>query len=93
MSKITIIEGNSNNKDNVRVLMVKGEEGASAYKVAVENGYSGTEEEWVNSFLNADNYYNKNEVISIINNISIKETYNSQTEELTINVEIQEGGN
>lgn len=27
MSKITIVEGNSNNKDNVRVLMVKGEKG------------------------------------------------------------------
>ena len=27
MSKITIVEGNSNDKDNVRVIMVKGEKG------------------------------------------------------------------
>ena len=27
MSKLTIVEGNSNDKDNVRVIMVKGEKG------------------------------------------------------------------
>lgn len=62
MSKITIIEGNSNNKDDVRAIMVKGEKGYSAYEIAVQNGYAGTEEEWVNSFINATNYYNKTEV-------------------------------
>ena len=62
MSKITIIEGNSNDKDNVRAFMVKGERGYSAYEIAVQNGYEGTEEEWKDSFLNAETYYNKNEV-------------------------------
>lgn len=62
MSKITIIEGNSSDKDNVRVIMVKGERGYSAYDIAVQNGYEGTEEEWKDSFLNSDNYYNKDEI-------------------------------
>lgn len=62
MSKITIVEGNSNDKDNVRALMVKGERGYSAYEIAVQNGYEGTEAEWKDSFLNAENYYNKSEI-------------------------------
>lgn len=62
MSKITIIEGNSNDKDTVRVIMVKGEKGYSAYDLYVKNGGTLTEEQWLNAFLNADNYYNKNEV-------------------------------
>ena len=30
----------------VKILMLKGERGKSAYEVAVDNGYNGTEEEW-----------------------------------------------
>lgn len=37
----------------------KGERGYSAYEIAVQNGYEGTEEEWSESFLNAENYYDK----------------------------------
>lgn len=61
MAKMTIIEGNSNDKDNVRAYMVKGERGYSAYEIAVQQGYTGTEEEWKDSFINADTYYNKTE--------------------------------
>lgn len=60
-TKLTIVEGNSNDKDNARAYMVKGEKGYSAYEIAVQNGYEGTEAEWKDSFLNADNYYNKTE--------------------------------
>lgn len=68
-TKLTIVEGNSNDKDNVRAIMVKGETGYSAYEIAVQHGYTGTEEEWANSFLNADNFYNKSEVDAISNNL------------------------
>jgi len=37
----------------------KGDRGYSAYEVAVQNGYQGTEEEWTNEFLSPDGYYNK----------------------------------
>lgn len=43
----------------------KGERGYSAYEIAVQNGYTGTEAQWADSFLNADNYYNKSEVNAI----------------------------
>lgn len=70
MSKITIVEGNSNDKDNVRVLMVKGERGYSAYDLYVQNGGTLTEEEWLDAFLNAENYYTKGEVKGlVINNL------------------------
>ena len=62
MSKITIIEGNSNDKDNVRVIMVKGEKGYSAYDLYVQNGGTLTEEQWLDAFLNAENFYTKGEV-------------------------------
>ena len=70
MSKITIIEGNSNSKDDVRAYMVKGERGYSAYEIAVRNGYEGTEAEWKEAFLNPDGYYTKDEVYNK------EETYN-----------------
>lgn len=66
MSRLTIVEGNSNDKDNVRAFMVKGERGYSAYEIAVQNGYEGTEEEWKDSFLNAENYYNKTETDNLL---------------------------
>lgn len=71
MSKIIIIEGNSNDKDNARVYMVKGEKGDSAYDVYVKNGGTLTEEEWLDAFLNANNYYSKSEVKGlVINNLT-----------------------
>ena len=62
MSKITIIEPNSNDKDQTRNFMVKGERGYSAYDLYVQNGGTLTEEEWLDAFLNATNYYTKTEV-------------------------------
>lgn len=67
MSKLTIVEGNSNDKDNVRTFMVKGEEGKSAYDIYVENGGTLTEEEWTDAFLSADNYYSKSETNNLLN--------------------------
>lgn len=49
-------------KPKVKILMLKGEKGDSAYQVAVNNGYTGTEEEWKDSYINAETYYNKTEV-------------------------------
>lgn len=66
MSKITIIEGNSNDKDNTRVYMVKGEKGYSAYDLYVQQGGTLTEEEWLDAFLNANNFYNKSEVDNLL---------------------------
>lgn len=67
-SKITIIEGNSNDKDNIRIYMVKGEQGYSAYDLYVQNGGTLTEEEWLDSFLNADNFYSKTETNTLLGN-------------------------
>lgn len=68
MSKITIIEPNTNDKDTVRNYMVKGERGYSAYELYVQNGGTLTEEEWLDSFLNADNYYSKSETDDLLDN-------------------------
>ena len=66
MSKLIIVEGNSNDKDNVRAIMVKGERGYSAYELYVQNGGTLTEEEWLDEFLNADNFYNKSETDNLL---------------------------
>lgn len=66
MSKIVIIDGNTDDKNNEKIYMVKGEKGYSAYDLYVQNGGTLTEEEWLNAFLNADNFYNKTEVDNII---------------------------
>lgn len=50
------------NEPEVKVLMLKGEKGDSAYQVAEKNGYTGSEKEWADSFLSADYYYNKTEI-------------------------------
>ena len=42
----------------------KGERGYSAYEIAVQHGYEGTEEQWVEDFINAENYYDKTETYS-----------------------------
>lgn len=66
MSKIIIIEGNSNDKDNVRAYMVKGERGYSAYDLYVQNGGTLTEEQWLDEFINAENFYNKTETNTLL---------------------------
>lgn len=66
MSKITIIEPNTNDKDKVRNFMVKGERGYSAYELYVQNGGTLTEEEWLDEFTNADNFYNKTETDNLL---------------------------
>lgn len=66
MSKIIIIEPNTNDKDQVRAYLVKGERGFSAYDIYVQNGGTLTEEEWLDAFLNADNYYNKTETDDLL---------------------------
>ena len=66
MSTITIIQGNSNDKDNTRAYMVKGEKGYSAYDLYVQHGGTLTEEEWLDAFLNANNFYNKSEVDNLL---------------------------
>lgn len=68
MSKLTIVEGNSNDKDNVRAFMVKGEKGYSAYDLYVQNGGTLTEAEWLDAFLNAENYYSKSETDNLLDN-------------------------
>lgn len=50
------------NEPEVKVLMLKGEKGDSAYQVAVKNGYKNSEKVWADSFLSADYYYNKTEI-------------------------------
>lgn len=66
MKKLVIIEGNSDDKDQTRNYLVKGERGYSAYDLYVQNGGTLTEEEWLDAFLNADNYYNKSEVEGLV---------------------------
>lgn len=68
MSKITIIEPNSNDKDNIRNYIIKGERGYSAYDLYVQNGGTLTEEEWLDEFINADNFYNKGEADDLLDN-------------------------
>lgn len=50
-----------------------GVQGYSAYEIAVRNGFVGTEEEWVNSFLSPDGYLKKRD---IIDNLSSSSTIN-----------------
>lgn len=71
MSKIIIVEPNSNDKDQVRGYMVKGEKGYSAYDLYVLNGGTLTEEQWLDAFLNANNYYTKAEVNTLLDNYEV----------------------
>lgn len=66
MSKIIIVEPNPNDKDQIKAYLVKGERGYSAYDLYVQNGGTLTEEEWLDAFLNADNYYSKDEVKGLV---------------------------
>ena len=66
MSKITIIEPNTNDKDQTRNYLVKGEKGYSAYELYVRNGGTMTEEQWLDAFLSAENYYSKSETDDLL---------------------------
>lgn len=66
MSKITIIEPNTNDKDQTRNYLVKGEKGYSAYELYVRNGGTMTEKEWLDAFLSAENYYSKSETDTLL---------------------------
>jgi hypothetical protein len=44
----------------------KGEKGDSAYEISVKHGYTGTEEQWSEDFLNAENYYDKPEANALL---------------------------
>lgn len=52
---------------NNGILGFKGETGYSAYEIAVKHGYTGTEEQWSEDFLNAENYYDKSEIDTLLN--------------------------
>lgn len=67
MGKIIVIEPNTNDKDQVRNYLVKGERGYSAYELYVQHGGTLTEEEWLNEFINADNYYDKDYIDEVVN--------------------------
>ena len=84
MSKIIIVEGNSNDKDQVRNYMVKGERGYSAYDLYVQNGGTLTEEQWLDEFLNADNFYNKSEANTLLDGkVDISDIVNNLTSTAT----------
>ena len=68
MKKIIIVDGNSDDKDQIRNYLVKGERGYSAYDLYVQNGGTLTEEQWLDAFLNANNYYSKTETDTLLNN-------------------------
>ena len=71
----------------------RGERGYSAYEIAVQEGYEGTQEEWANSFLSPTGYYTKTDVDNIkdsqdeiidkkpyyFDNLSDMKSYNLQT--------------
>ena len=85
MSKMIIIEGNSNDKNNIRNYLVKGERGYSAYELYVQNGGTLTEEEWLDEFTNADNFYNKSETDNLLDNkINITDIEDSLTSTSTV---------
>lgn len=66
MGKIIIEELNSNDKDQTRNYLVKGERGYSAYDLYVQSGGTLTEEQWLDAFLNANNYYSKTETDTLL---------------------------
>lgn len=90
MSKITIIDGNSNDKDNIRVIMVKGEKGdkgdtGDPTKLSqLENdvGFITSEE------ANLQNYYNKSEIDATVQEIN--ETIDEKADTTAIEGEIND---
>lgn len=61
-----ILVGNSSSNEAVGSLGFKGETGDSAYEIAVKHGYTGTEAQWADDFLNAENYYDKTEADTLL---------------------------
>lgn len=59
-------------------LAYKGERGYSAYEIAVQHGYEGTEEQWVEDFINAENYYDKTESYNKTEVYNKSEVYNKE---------------
>lgn len=60
------------NTSSVGALGFKGEDGLSAYEIAVKNGYQGTEQDWIDHFgLDLTNYIKTTDVI---NNLSSSST-------------------
>lgn len=62
------------------VTVIKGEDGAdgkSAYQIALDNGFEGTEQEWLDSLKSTEvevdlsNYYTKTEVDEVISNVDV----------------------
>lgn len=88
MGKIIVIEPNTSDKDQIRTYLVKGERGYSAYELYVQHGGTLTEEEWLNSFLNASNYYDKNEVDAITNK---KPNYYNTVAEMKADITLADG--
>jgi hypothetical protein len=62
----------------------KGERGDSAYEIAVKHGYTGTEEQWSEDFLNAENYYDKSEVDTLLETKKDTFTFTKTHNELEI---------
>lgn len=82
----------------------RGERGYSAYEIAVQEGYEGTEEEWANSFLSPTGYYTKTETDNKLkkkayyfdNVASMKSATNLQNGDYVITLgyyETNDGGN
>ena len=57
MLLVKFVENNQAfNPDFGEIQIINGEDGKSAFDIAVENGYEGTEEEWLNSLKGKDGY-------------------------------------
>lgn len=73
-----ILEGSNSTIEGQ--LGFKGETGDSAYEIAVKHGYTGTEAQWADDFLNAENYYDKTEADALLNTkANITNAYSSST--------------
>ena len=70
---MTLLRGNLSSGTNARgVLGFKGNDGDSAYDIAVKNGYEGTEQEWIEHFgLDLTNYL---QTTDIVNNLTSEST-------------------
>lgn len=69
-------------------LYVAGTRGYSAYEIAVQNGFVGTEEEWLQSLVDAAAQELREQIEEDITygrlRISLQSNYNAETEELTL---------
>lgn len=65
----------------------EGKDGLSAYEIAVENGFEGTEEEWLQSLKGEEITYDDTEVKKTLKELDIKKI---DKEESLSNLEIEE---